>query len=107
MRAVDKLLKDKKYTGVYAYLSDHDFRLFRKSVREKIRREYLWTSTNTPGFSDANFESWPQGVAHNYVCDAKRVILETITETWDALFASPPDHDECLLIELVYPAFYD
>ncbi|KAI0149131.1 hypothetical protein BJ166DRAFT_596110 [Pestalotiopsis sp. NC0098] len=76
MRAVDNKIQTS--TRIRGYLSDAQFNEFRGMVREKIRQEY-----------DAQFDSWPQGVVHNYIADAKRIILATVNETWDTLFAVP------------------
>lgn len=67
----------------------------------------LRTSTNGLGFSDAQFDSWPQGVVHNYVADAKRIILATVNETWGTLFAVPDGFDEFVLSEVLLPTFFE
>ncbi|KAI0138266.1 hypothetical protein BJ166DRAFT_598765 [Pestalotiopsis sp. NC0098] len=96
MKAVERLLKDATFTKVHQYLSDADYKLFTQTVRKAIRDEH-----------NGNIDSWPRRVAHDYESDARRHILRAINETWDWLFAAPLDHDECILSELVFPAFYN
>lgn len=63
--------------------------------------------TDLCGFSNAQMDTWPQGVAHLYAEDAKRIIFTTVTEKWDVYFTVPDDMDDTILSEILFPEFFE
>lgn len=63
--------------------------------------------TDSYGFSNAQMDNWPQGVAHPYTEDAKRIIFTTVSDMWDAYFSVPDGVDDTVLSEILFPAFFE
>ncbi|ETS73971.1 hypothetical protein PFICI_13837 [Pestalotiopsis fici W106-1] len=93
MRVVDRILDNHQYTGIKEFLGNAEYKAFRHEVREIVRKDF-----------DANIDSWPVRVMHNYVPDARNAILQAMEENWQ-LFAVT-EGDEFVPSELIYERFY-
>lgn len=120
MKVVNKILDNGQFTGIKNFLGDAEFAVFRRAVREIIRTSLLVFSsiahlkrqlftgawTNICRCSDANIDSWPTRVVHNYSPDARAAILRAVEEQAQ-LFVVADGSDEFVPCELIYPAFYN
>ncbi|KAF7522427.1 hypothetical protein G7054_g12163 [Neopestalotiopsis clavispora] len=95
MKVVNKILDNGQFTGIKNFLGDAEFAVFRRAVREIIRTSF-----------DANIDSWPTRVVHNYDPDARTAILRAVEEQAQ-LFVVADGGDEFVPCELIYPAFYN